>query len=46
MPWVVQLGGEPDLTSRDSGIDDSLSDFGFVAICKSTDLVSKRANSI
>ena len=32
VPRVVQLGGEPDLTAGNTRVDDTLSDFGFVAI--------------
>lgn len=37
VPWVVQFGGDPDLTARDTGIFDSLSDLCFVAVSKSTE---------
>lgn len=35
MPWVVELGGEPDLLARNAGVLDSETDFGFVAVGKS-----------
>ena len=38
VPWVVQLGGDPDLATGDTRIDDALSDFSFVAISKSTSM--------
>lgn len=37
MPWVVQLGSEPNLAAGNTGVFDALSNFGFVAICERTD---------
>lgn len=36
VPWVVEFGGEPDLASRNTRVDDSLADFRFVAVCESS----------
>lgn len=36
MPWVVELGGEPDFFARDTRVFDSLADFCFVTVCEST----------
>lgn len=41
VPWVVEFGGEPNLTSRNTGIDDALSNFGFIAICEGTGKLAK-----
>lgn len=35
MPWVVKLGGDPDLFTRDAGVLDTLTDLLLVAIGKS-----------
>ena len=32
VPWVIELGGQPDLLTGDAGVLDSQSDLGFVAI--------------
>ena len=34
MPWVVELGGDPDLLTGDTRVLDTLADFLLVAICK------------
>ena len=41
VPWVVKFRGDPDLTSRNPRIFDSLSNFCFVAVCQSTSGVSQ-----
>lgn len=35
VPGVVQLGGDPDLTARDAGVSDAVTNLGLIAICKS-----------
>jgi hypothetical protein len=34
VPWVVKLGGDPDLLSRDAGVLDTLADLVLVAVCE------------
>lgn len=40
VPWVVELGCDPDLTARDARVLDPLAHFCFVAICQSTGCLS------
>ena len=34
VPWVIQLGGEPDLATRNARVDNALSDFGLISVRK------------
>src|SRR5690242_1769526 len=36
MPWVIKLGGHPDLFTRDTGVFDTLADLLLVAVGKSS----------
>ena len=45
VPGVVKLGGEPDLLTRDSGIDDSLADLCFITVRESARVLSERRQS-
>ena len=40
VPWVVELGGDPDLASGNARVDDTLTNFVLVAVSKSTTIVS------
>jgi hypothetical protein len=32
VPWVIQLGGEPDFRAWDAAVLDAGADFGFIAV--------------
>ena len=36
VPGVVELGGNPDLLTRNTGVTDTLTNLGLVAVCQST----------
>lgn len=36
VPWIIELGGDPDLFSGNARVFDALADFVLVPICKSS----------
>lgn len=42
VPWVVQFGGQPDLTSRHTGIFDSLANLCLIAVGESTEALIRQ----
>lgn len=43
VPGVVELGGNPDLLTRNTGVTDTLTNLGLVAVCQSTITLSIHA---
>lgn len=44
VPGVVELGGDPDLTARNTRFLDAFTNLGFIAVCESTKWVICQLN--